>query len=358
MVTINDIAKHTGLSRSTVSAVLSGRAGELRIRGATCEAVREAAGRLGYRRNELAATMRTGDNRAVALICRYDEAGLASDTNIIISGILGEATRLNHELKIYSDEDLPACFDKILGGQIQKMISLSVDHRKREDTAAFCRSRGIKLVYVYEAPHGEFPAVVTDNERSARDSVMYLAGKGHRRIAMICGPHRFSYVNEHHDGYLRGLRDAGLEPRRELMTCGEDVDARERAAGEILRMPAETRPTAFYCIGDSLAMMLQRVAIKNGLAVPEDVSMVGYGNADLAKSAFCPLTSVEQPFGKMGEVALRLLLGAAESLTPTAEGRYLLPARLVERESVMELTVESPARRRGCVKGRAPVLAD
>ena len=332
--TLKDVSALANVDIGSVSCTLRNHPKALSLKPETRRRILAAARELGYRRNELAATMRTGLNRSVAVICRFDGSRITDFSNMVIAGILLEATRLNQEIKLLSDHDLADGFARMLGGQVRHVLSMSTEKDKREETAALCRKHKLKLVYIYERPHGEFPAVATDNASAAREAVRHLAGVGHRRIAMICGPHRFSYVNEHHEGYLRGLADAGLEPRDELIACGEELAPRERAIERMLHMPPESRPTAFYCIGDSLAMLVQRAAFRRGLKVPGDVSMMGYGNSELGDVALSPLTTVEQPFGLMGETALRLLLGERVDVEPMEGGHFALPTRIVVRESV------------------------
>ena len=334
--TLNDIAKLTGVDKGSISRVLRNHPRAMDLRPETRERIVEAARKLGYRRNELAATMRTGTTRTVAVISSYVRMAHASSSyNTVLSGILKEASRVDYGVKIYADDNLASCVDKIMSHQIKHVLSMSVDHQQRVETATLCRLHSLKLVFVYEDSQGEFPAVTTANRIAARDVVLHFAGLGHRRIALICGPHQFNYVNELHAGYVQGLAEAGLEQDQQLIACGEELEPRERAIEAMLRMPSSSRPTAFFCIGDLMAMWVQRAAFKNKLRVPEDVSVIGYGNSELGEAAVTPLSSVDQPYSQMGETALRVLLGLpCDDLPSPVDGCYLLPNKLITRDSV------------------------
>ena len=333
-VTLNDIAKLTGVDAGSVSRILRNHPRAKGLNAKTRKKVLDEAKKLGYRRNELAATIRTGANRTIAIVGRFMDSSFPEDFNIIVSGVLRESTKLDYGLKLYTDENLASCFDEILSHQIKYVLSMSVDGLKRAETAALCRQHNLKLVFVYETSVGEFPTVTTAEKDAIRDTVLHLSGLGHRRIAFVCGPHCFSYVTEKHEGYLRGMREAGLELMNEFITCGENMMERERIVGKMLSLPHGKRPTAFICIGDSLAMMVQRAALKKKLRLPTDVSVIGFGNSHLANFAVSPISSLAQPFMQIGETAVKVLIGKKCDCKPDAKNRYLLPARLIERESV------------------------
>jgi DNA-binding LacI/PurR family transcriptional regulator len=333
-VTLKDISRLAKVDTGSVSCVLRNHPKAGALKPDTRKRIMEAASKLGYRRNELAATMRTGSNKTVAVICRFDTIYNIDFSGTVLSGILMEATRFDYGIKIYTDNNLQTCFNEILGHQIKYVISMSVDQNLREETATICQKHDLKLVFIYEKSHKGFPSVTSADRDSARDAVGRLTKLGHKRIALICGPHRFSYVTERHSGYLQGLADAGIEKDPQLVCCNEDLDERERVIASMLKMPPALKPTAFFCIADSLAMMVQRTAIKNKLKVPGDVSIIGYGDSPLVEFAVTPISSISQPFSRMGETAMRLLLGETCDFTPEPDGRYLLPAQLICRESV------------------------
>jgi len=276
-------------------------------------------------------------NRTVAVICGFDNTDLTGASSIVISGILVEATERNYEIKIYSDDDLDASFSKILGGQIQNVISMSTDSSKRAEEAALCEKHKLKMMYIYEKAEGPYKTVVTANRQSVREAMAYLVKNGHKRIGFVSGPLSENYTFERYKGYCQGLADAGLKEKPEFVICGETIDEWVPGIEKILKMSAASRPTAFFCTTDSTAFLMQKIAVKNGFLIPEDVSVVGFGNMHLCKFALSPLTSISEAYTDLGKTALRALLDANGSCNIASGNRYLLPGRLVIRESVCDL---------------------
>ena len=334
--TLRDVAKLAEVDIGSVSRTLGNHPRAQKLRPETRERIVEAARKLGYRRNQFAAAMRTGVNATIAIINSgdYDIAHSQSATRVLY-GILDAAGASNYALRMYTNNDLPSCIEEILSGQIKYVISMSTRSGKREETASLCRQYGLKLVFVYETGHGEFPAVASNNYEISREIVKYLVSMGHQKIALVCGEYQFwHYMTEKYNGYLVGLRESGIEPEFNLMICETDITPK---LNEMLDRPPEKRPTAFFCIGDGMAMQVQRMAIRKGLRVPEDVSVTGFGYTDSGENAVAPLTSANEVHENLGSSAFHLLIHGKLDLPQEPDGTYRVPALLVKRESVMKL---------------------
>ncbi len=320
-----DVALNTGYSLSTVMKVLGGNAEKYQIRPETVTRIREVARELGYQRSISASTMRRGVSPTIAVIGSVD-----SIRTQIVSGILKEASRNNFGMRIYDQKNLDETFDEIFRSQIQYIISMSVPDDLRRRTAELSRARGYKLVFIYENGVDEFPAVNVETYAAAKLVVGYLAGLGHRRIAYICAEHRRKFIGELHQGYLDGLRQEGLTPEPAWTACRED---RADAIREMLELPLEKRPTAFFCIADDYAMLAQRCILKHGLRIPEDISVFGFGNFELAEFAYSSQSTVYNAYSEIGETACKVLLGKKCEIKIADHGVYRVPARLILRDS-------------------------
>ena len=334
--TLKDVAKLAEVDIGSASRTLGNHPRALKLRPETRQRILDAARKLGYRRNQFAAAMRTGVNATIAIINSGDYSiGHSQSATRVLYGILDAAGASNYALKTYTDNDLPSCIEEILSSQIKHVISMSTKNGKREETAFLCRQYGLNLVFVYETGHGEFPAVASGNYEISRETVKYLAAMGHRRIALVCGEYQFwHYMTEKYNGYLAGLKESGIEPEFSLMICEADITPKLH---EMLDRPPETRPTAFFCIGDGMAMQVQRMAIRKGLRVPEDVSTTGFGYTDSGENALSPLTSVNEMHENLGSSAFRLLIHGKLDLPQEPDGTYRVPAELIKRESVAKL---------------------
>ncbi len=334
--TLKDVAKLAEVDIGSVSRTLAGHPRAQTLRPETRERIVEAARKLGYRRNVFASAMRSGINRTVALINSSAESIATTPSALrVMSGVIQGASDASYALKTYTDADLPAVMEDILSNQIRQVLCITPDHGRREETATLCRQHGLKLAYVYETSHGEFPAVSPDNFEISREVVRYLASMGHRRIALVCGEDQhWHYMTEKYNGYLAGLKESGIEPQFSWMICsnnpGQGID-------DLLELPAKSRPTVFFCIGDGFAMQVQRLAIRKGLRVPEDVSATGFGFTISGEDAIAPLSSVDECHVQIGQSAFRLLLGEKLDFPQEPDGTYRVPGIFIKRESVMDL---------------------
>ncbi len=329
-VTIKDIAKAAQVDKAAVSLTLRNHPEAKRLRPETRERILKAARELGYQRNLLAWSTRTGIVNTIAVIGRFRKNDILSYTNQMLAGILTTCTQFGYNIKVYPDTNLEAAFEEISGNRISHVISLSVDPAERRKAAEFCRRYQLNLVYVFEDAYDGFPSVNTDNFASAREIVNYLVSIGHRRIGLLCVPHRYLYIRERHDGYLQGLRDAGIEIDPRLIDCS---DRPEQAFALMMRLPETERPTALFAISDSIAIEVERLAILNGFKVPEELSVFGFGNSECCKSAFVPVSSVEESSYDRGELAVKIILNKPLEIPRREDGRYLIPPLLVHRDS-------------------------
>ena len=228
MVTINDIARLAHVDKGAVSRTLRNHRDAQRLRPETRERILRIAAELGYQPNQLASSTRTGIVRSLALIGHFLTSTLYFSAAQIISGILSESTKQGYGVKMYDSVDLKKAFAEIVGNRIRYVLSLCPERPAREEQARFCRENGIQIVYLYEHAVGEYPAVNIDNLAASSLLVRHLAERGHRRIALLCVPHKedlYSYVRERHEGYFRSMEELGLPVDPDLVSCSDDVEA-------------------------------------------------------------------------------------------------------------------------------------
>lgn len=329
-VTLKDIARLADIDAGAVSRTLRNHPKAQELRPETRERILKIAKDLGYQCNLLASSIRTGRVTTMAVIGRFAQENVDSSDNLILSGIFKEATANDYGIKVFDDSDLPRTFAEIAGNRIQLVASLSVAEDARIQTAELCRKNGLHLVFLYEHSHAGFPAVILDNADGAVQAVRLLAELGHRRIALLCVPHRFHYVRERHRGYLEGMKQAGLPVDPELASC---TDAAEDAVRRMLSLPQKKRPTAIFGIADNLAIIAQNTALRMGFRIPEELSTIGFGAIDAGTFCYCRLTTICENLAMRGKLAVRLLLGKSVDITPDANGNYLIRPSLIRRDS-------------------------
>ena len=174
------------------------------------------------------------------------------------------------------------------------------------------------------------PAVLYGHAAGAEQGMRHLLALGHRRIAAITGPPGWMAEVDRLRGYIAALADAGLEHDPALLLSADfEVEPGQEAAGRLLDGPR--RPTAIFCFNDWMAVGAMRAAQERGLRVPDDVSVMGYGDVVWASYLTPTLTTIRQPLTDMGRAAVSLLARVRAGERGTM--RIELPTRVVMRDS-------------------------
>lgn len=325
---LKDVARHAGVSVGTVSNVLNRPDA---VRPETREKVERAIAELGFVRNESARQLRAGTSRLLAYVVLDARNPFFTD---VARGAQNRARRDDLMLVLCDSDSDPGREDDylqlLLQQRVRGVLITAVDHknpRLRELPAL-----GVPVVLVDRvADESGLPSVGVDDVEGGRLAVAHLLAAGRERIAFVGPLDGLPQVVDRHAGARAALRAAGLpEDRLTLVQTKElSVDAGRKAARRLLRLPAESRPTAAFCANDLLALGLLRELTSAGVRVPDDVAIVGYDDIEFAAAASVPLTSVRQPRRDLGTLAVDLVLGVDEA----ADLHPVLQPRLVVRHS-------------------------
>lgn len=333
-VTIYDVAAAAEVSACSVSWVLNDHPRGKGMKMETRTRILESAERLGYKRNLLASATRTGRINTIAVIVDHENIHYVTAINQIISGIINEASLRGYSVKIFADKELERSFRQIEENCIGKVISLSTPHKIREKTALLAEKYSLDLVFAFERGHRGFPAVNVNNVAMVSKMVHFLKDKGHEKIGYLGVTHPFYYVSDRLTGYCRGMEECGLraEPKW-ICTNNDTIEGVER----LLSLPEKLRPTAFVAVSDAIAATAQKYAWQKGLRIPEDFSVIGIGNTDIARYTLATLTTVDEFHPGYGSMLIKLIL---HENTETAPDEYLVfhtRTEIIERESVFNL---------------------
>ncbi|MBS1371448.1 MAG: LacI family DNA-binding transcriptional regulator [Lentisphaeria bacterium] len=333
-ISLGDIAKSLSLSRVTVSMVMNDKAEKWRISDATRRRVLAEAARLGYRRNAHAHAMITGKTRVIGFLERELATGPSACT---LQGVAEAAIGAGYSVKpfVYSGEEefgkvLASCMEHRPAALMYRMVS----HRELGLLKQEAHNFGIPfLVHGSAWPMESGLRVNTDDVRGGRIAVEHLIGLGHRRIAFVGTPGRgMEFADSRCRGFREAMKAAGLEGTAQLIEAGvADIETLLTP-----RLKAAGRPTALFCMSDQLAMKALHISRECGVSVPEELSVVGYADLEMARYGCPPLTTVAEPFREVGHAAFRLMRGEIESESPVSFGRELsalVDVRLAVRES-------------------------
>jgi len=207
------------------------------------------------------------------------------------------------------------------------------------------RLRDLELPFVVIDPEGNqratAPAIGIAHWRGAYAATEHLINLGHERIATIGGPLRVMCSRARTDGFRAAATAAGLTVKAELIAqTNFDNEAGRDAASHMLERPSP--PTAIFAASDEQALGVYEAARRAGLRIPDDVSVVGFNDAPIARWASPPLTTVREPIEGMARHAVELLgrMIAGQAAGPSVE----LATELVVRESTA--APATPKRRR------------
>jgi DNA-binding LacI/PurR family transcriptional regulator len=331
-VTIADVAADAGVGVGTVSRVLNGSE---QVRTATLRAVQDSIARLGYRPSHAAAALVRGTPRTVAIIVTH----LTRPSTVVrLASALAVVEAQGYDT-IVCNVDTPQERDRHLEALLPThradgVLTICLPF-SREQLDQFSRA-GVALVSV-DAVNPGVPQTVIDNVLGGRLATEHLIGLGHRRIGFIGDtvfgkpPADLGFTSSAHRlrGYRQALAAAGIEPEAGLIRRGahNTATAAEHAA-QLLKTPDP--PSAIFAASDTQAIGVLAAADRLGVAVPGQLSVVGFD--DIESAAFLGLSTVRQPLDLSGTEGARRLcsLLRGERVHPL---RQELPIELVARDS-------------------------
>ncbi|MCU0511960.1 MAG: LacI family transcriptional regulator [Anaerolineae bacterium] len=325
-VTIEDVARHAGVSTATVSRFLNHSD---KIAPLTAARIQHAVSELGYQPGMAARVLAGGKTHALGLV--VDEIK-GEFFNPMLRGISAAAGEAGYELLINATAPgrRPAGFplgEKNTDGLIVFTDSLPDKELRRMHQAGFpC------VLLHRSAPAGlAMPCVTVENKRGARDMVDYLIEqRGYRRIAFLRGAEGHEDSSWRERGYREALESHGLPYDEKLIGNGffDEQQARETVTGWIRR---GLKMEVIFAADDDSAIGAMLAVKEAGLRVPQDIAIVGFDDIRLARYLSPPLTTVRAPIEKAARLAVEQLVRLIE--TGSADPLTLLPTELIIRES-------------------------
>ena len=319
---LRDVAELARVEASVVSRVLSGDQG-LSIREETRQRVLEAVARLDYQANRAARSLATARTLAIGAIV----PSLANPDYARVVGAEAHARSAGYLLLLCSGMAGTRIAD--LSGRVDGVLVYPATP-DTTDAGDFGR---MPAVLVGRREAWGRPNVVVDDRAGSELACGYLATLGHRRIAHLSGPQNVDPGSRRHQGYRDALAKAGLaeEPQWVVQTSFDEVGG-HLAAGQVLDLPADRRPTAIFASNDRIALGALAAAKQRGFRVPHDVSLVCSDDVPFASYLDPPLTTVRMPLGELGSRGMYKLLRMIDGQNADDE-MITTPAELVVRGS-------------------------
>jgi DNA-binding LacI/PurR family transcriptional regulator len=305
VTTIKDVAEAAGVSIATVSRALHGLP---RVSEATRERVLAVAAELRYVASPSAASLASGQTNAIGVVAPFVNRWYFA---AIVHSAEERLRKAGYDLLLYSlgtdaHERRRAFSGTLLRKRVDGVLVLGL-HPTVDEVAALSAVGGPVAVVGAEVPG--WASVRIDDEGAARCAVRHLLDLGHRRIGFIGGadPLHTAMPAERRAGYQAELAGAGLAAAPELEAVGGfTVTGGHDAAQRLLAIPEP--PTALFAASDEMAMGALQAVRRVGLRVPEDVSVIGIDDHEMAE--LLDLTTVAQPVVAQGVLAAEMILTA------------------------------------------------
>ncbi|MBK5200475.1 MAG: LacI family DNA-binding transcriptional regulator [Spirochaetaceae bacterium] len=313
MATIYDVAQESGFSSATVSKVFNHYAG---VNSLTKEKVLIAAKKIGYIPNISAQTLVTNKSWLIGVIFKEDlHQGLVHPH---FGGIL-ESFKASMEKSGYDIIFLNKNFSDLELRYLEHCRYRNVDgvllasSPLPEKEAAAIEKAGFKCVSV-ENDYRNIPTVISDNYGGTKQILNYLYTLGHKKIAMVIPPLKSLAGRERFEGYKIFLKNHNLVFDENLVVeCDEYTDESAKIAIErLLNKCLDNFPTAIFAGYDKIAFIIERTLLARGYFIPNDISVVGFDDLEMARSVTPTLTTVYQKRKEIGEEAARIMLKRLE----------------------------------------------
>jgi LacI family transcriptional regulator len=325
--TIGDVAGLAGVSKATVSRVLTG---SRTVSTDKVEAVRRAAAELSYEPFGPAQALRQSRVRIWAVIIADIENPFFTS---VVRGIEDVAHASGHRLVLCnSDGDvdkeagyLDIALRERMSGVVIAAASSSGSHIERllED--------GIAVVAIDRRLDGaKIDSVVVDNEAGAFDATAHLIEAGYRRIACVAGPTNVSTSTERLAGYRRALKEFGVGYDRELVRRADYREAGAYKATDSL-LDSSAPPDAMFVGNNLMTVGAIRAIHDRGLRIPDEIGIVGFDDSPVAELMRPTISVVTQPVHDIGRTAAELLVDALQGNRSARD--VVLSPHLVVRDS-------------------------
>lgn len=302
---MKDVAQLAGVSIQTVSAVVNNKP---EITRATRERVLTAIEQLNYQPYSVARSLRTRRTRTIALV-------VSNIASVAIASIASAAEAHAHSFgysmilhNTHNDADRETNY---FNAAVQLWVDgvIFIPAMGRLGRLDILQQTGIPSVAIDRIPDDySGPAVMLDNLKAGRLAGEHLLDLDHRRLAHIGGPLNLRMARERFAGFRQALESRGLDPdacpvaEEGTFTCQAGYLAMQRL------LAGQPRPTAVFAANDLMAIGAMRAVDEAGLCVPQDISIVGVDDIEVAAFQTPPLTTICQPFTQLATLGVQLLL--------------------------------------------------
>ncbi|MGH9328379.1 MAG: LacI family DNA-binding transcriptional regulator [Terriglobia bacterium] len=325
---LKDIARECNVDVATASRALNEAYG---VHKETRAKVLAAAARLNYRPNRMAKGLATGRSHSLAMVVSDIRNPFFAE---LARGAEDAAYQAGYDLVLCNSDLSPSkqmrYIHSLLEKRVEGILMNSVAGLSAAEQQELSGS-GVPIVLLNRpaASVRGFSTVLADNFEGGYLAGSYLTQCGHRVLGHLTGPREHGNLTERAKGFQKAVEEA----KGTVVILRGDHSS--EGAYEMMKKLLSQRKdvTAVFAANDAMAFGALRATFESGLGVPEDISMVGFDNVELAGIIRPPLTTVQQPKYEMGHAAVEILLRQAARPESSTPEHRLLEVKLVVRES-------------------------
>lgn len=326
--TIKDVARLAGVSVATVSRVLNNSAN---VSVTAAEQVHAAIKELGYSPNSLGRNLRKCETNIILAIIPSTEHTFYSE---VLKGISAAAAMHGYDVLISTSNSDMETELRLLGMLFNRTVDAALLLGTRLDRETLMElDERYNIALACERIEGaDLLTITVDDEEAAYSAISALAARGHRRIAMISTDGEAQSSIDREKGYRRALADSGLEfDERYIYRNSYDYHNGGTALREFMSLPEP--PTAVFAVSDLLAVGAIQAAMRMGLTVGKDISIMGFDNNSICEMYIPSVSTVMQPCYEIGYEATERLIVNINSPVNKFRSRIKTSYRLIFRES-------------------------
>lgn len=325
LVTIQNIADELSVSKMTVSAVLSGKATDLRISASTQERVRTAANRLGYRPNEVARALRRKSTKILGFATGHNGLTTSDPWMAQILGGLQDGCReVGNDLLLHchaNETSVENAYNAVLDGRVDGIIYYGPPGHQMTERI---REQRLPVVAIVDEVPG-LPCIAADDTSGGHLLADHLHERGH---------HHLLYAPQLMDSSSVLNREAAVIERAaalqmEVSNWGKVTAGSEQTfLNRWLQTPPERRPTAIVAWDDETAIRIWRTARAMGIRVPQELAITGFDGLPTQLEGICDLSTIVVPWGDVACKGIHTLHSILTSGTPPDQTQIRLPVAL------------------------------
>ena len=334
-VSLADVAKSLGVSKTLVSLVLNDRGDEKGINKGTQQRVRDKVKELNYKPNQFARGLRIGKSNTIGLV-------VADISNSFYAkmcrSIEDHCTANGYNLIICSSDENPEKESELIQMLIDRQVDgliISTTQKNNSDINLLKKNSFPFVLIDRNIPKIDTNYVIVDNKKGAKNVINHLIKLGNKKIGhLTISPSHLSSLKDRTAGYKEALKENGIRVDNSLIreisfeNIKEDV---HRELKELLSPPQSIN--SLFVANNNIAVACLESFKEMNIRIPQDVALVSFDDIDAFKLCYPPVTAVAQPIVQMGKEAVNIIINEIKSEGAVAPQQILLPTHLEIRRS-------------------------